>query len=91
MNMMRVQMDIPEAMTPFAVLEDEQGRTIRNAMMLYPFVQRGEISHGYAAEILGMPKIDLIELYGTLGLPYFNQSEDDLMEDLNTLKNLRGI
>ena len=91
MNMMSIQMDIPEAMAPFAVLEDEQGCTIRNAMMLYPFIQRGEISHGYAAEILGMPKIDLIELYGKLGMPYFTQSEDDLMEDLNTLKNLRGI
>ncbi len=91
MNIMSIQMDIPEAMAPFAILEDKQACTIRNAMMLYPFIQRGEISHGYAAEILGMPKIDLIELYGTLGLPYFNQSEDDLMEDLNTLKNLRGI
>lgn len=90
MNMMCVQMDIPEAMVPFAVLEDEQGCAIRNAMMLYPFIQRGEISHGYAAEILGMHKIDLLELYGKIGLPYFIQSEDELLEDLNTLKALRG-
>lgn len=62
----------------------------RNAMIFYPFIQRGEISHGYAAEILGVHKIDLIELYGGLGLPYFNQSEDELMKDLSTLRSVRG-
>ena len=73
MNMMNIQIDIPAAMVPFVILEDEQERTIRNAMMLYPFIQCSEISHGYAAEILGMHKIDLIELYGDLGLPDFWQ------------------
>ena len=90
MNMMNVQIDIPAAMAPFAILEDERGCAIRNAMILYPFIQRGEISHGYAAEILGMHKIDLIELYGGLGLPYLTQSEDEIEEDLNTLKAVRG-
>ena len=88
--MMNVQIDIPAAMAPFAILEDERGCAIRNAMILYPFIQRGEISHGYAAEILGMHKIDLIELYGGLGLPYLTQSEDEIEEDLNTLKAVRG-
>ena len=71
MNMVHVQMDIPEALTQFVMLEDEQARTVRNAMMLYPFIRNGEISHGYAAEVLGIPKWELIALYGSLDLPYF--------------------
>lgn len=90
MNTMNVQIDIPVALAPFAMLKDERECSLRNAMMLYPFIQRGKISHGYAAEILGMRKMDLIELYGDLGLPYFTQSEEEVSEDLNTLKLARG-
>ena len=90
MSLMNVQIAIPEAMAPFAMAEDEAGCMTHNAMILYPFIQRGEISHGYAAEVLGVHKIDLIELYGGLGLPYFTQSEDELMEDLDALKSVRG-
>ena len=90
MNMVHVQMDLPEALTQFVMLEDEQARMLRNAMMLYPFIRRGEISHGYAAEVLGIPKWDLLTLYGSLDLPYFTQSEEELRDDLQTLKTLRG-
>ncbi len=90
MNMVHVQMDVPEALTQFMMLEDEHERTVRNAMMLYPFIQRGEISHGYAAEVLGIPKMDLIALYGSLDLPFFTQSEEELRDDLQTLKSLWG-
>lgn len=37
-------------------------------MILYPYVHDGIISHGRAAEILGIFKMDLIVLYGELGL-----------------------
>lgn len=90
MNMVQVQMDVPEALTQFVMLEDEQARTVRNAMMLYPFIRKGEISRGYAAEVLGIPKWELIALYGSLDLPYFTQSEEELQDDLQTLKSLRS-
>ena len=87
---MNIQISIPEAMAPFAIVDDEAESMTRNAMILYPFIQRGEISHGYAAEILGITKLDLIEIYGDLDLSYFCQSEDELEDDLNTLRLARS-
>lgn len=40
----------------------------RNALLLYPYINDRTISHGKAAEILGIPKYDLIELYDHMGL-----------------------
>ena len=57
----------------------------RNAMLLYPFIRNLTISHGRAAEILGVHKTDLIEFYDSMGIPYLDQSEEELMVDLATL------
>ena len=84
--MINVQIDVPEALAPFASPKDEQAKLLRNAMIIFPFIQDETISYGRAAEILNLKKLDLITLYGSLGLPYFNQSKADLEEDLQTVK-----
>lgn len=84
--MINVQIDVPEALAPFASPKDSQARLVRNAMIIFPFIQDETISYGRAAEILNLKKLDLITLYGRLGLPYFNQSRDELEEDLLVLK-----
>ena len=38
----------------------------RNALLLYPYIYKKIISHGRSAEILGIRKLDLIELYNDL-------------------------
>lgn len=40
--------------------------------------------------MLGLYKINLITLYGKLGLPYFNETEEEFEEDLAVLKKSRG-
>ena len=60
----------------------------RNAMMLYPYVHDGIISHGRAAEILGIFKTDLIVLYGRMGLSYIEMTDDEIEEELATVKKL---
>jgi propanediol dehydratase small subunit len=59
-------------------------------MLLYPFIRNLTISHGRAAEILGVHKTDLIEFYDSMGIPYLNQSEEELMADLATLDRVMG-
>ena len=49
------------------------------------------ISHGKAAEILGIFKIDLITLYGKMGLSYIDMSEDEIEEELKTVKYLKEV
>lgn len=89
--MKNVQINIPDALIPFAVLDDERDRLVRNAMIIFPFIKNETISYGRAAEILGLPKIELINLYSSLGLPYFNQSESELVEDLQNIKFALGV
>ena len=60
-------------------------------MILYPYIQQGMISHGKAAEILGIFKIDLITLYGKTGLSYIDMSEDEIEEELETVKYLKEV
>lgn len=40
--------------------------------------------------MLGIFKMDLIILYGKMGLPYIEMSEDEIEEELETLNALKG-
>ena len=55
------------------------------AMLLYPAVADHTISHGRAAELLGVGKWDLIELYANLGIPYINQSWEEVEQDIKNI------
>jgi len=90
MRNVNIQITVPEGMTSY--LNDDDQRLIfeRNAMLIYPFIRNLTISHGRAAEILGVHKTDLIEFYDSIGIPYINQSEDELLEDLATLDRVMG-
>ena len=90
MVMTKVEIDVPVEIVPYTVLEDKEAQIIRNAMLVFPYIKNGVISHGKAAEMLGLYKIDLITLYGKLGLPYFDESIEELEEDLSVLKKIRG-
>ena len=90
MIMTKVEIDIPEEIVPYTVLEDEDAQITRNAMLVYPYIKRGVMSYGKAAEMLGLHKVDLIALYGKLELPYFDETEEEYEEDLAVLKKLRG-
>ena len=63
----------------------------RNALLLYPYIYNQTISHGRAAEILGVSKSDLITIYDKLGYSYYDLIQDDLEEDIDTFKKLKGM
>ena len=90
MTMTKVEIEIPEEVVTFVNKPDKEAVQKRNAMLLYPYIQDGTISHGRAADMLGMYKIDLITLYGKMGLPYLEGTREELEGDLATLKKLRG-
>ncbi len=90
MTMTKVEIDVPEEIVPYTVVEGKKALTIRNAMLVYPYIKNGVMSHGKAAEMIGIHKMDLIVLYGELGLPYFDETEEEYEDDLRVLKKLRG-
>lgn len=63
----------------------------RNALLLYPYVYKKVISHGRAAEILGIKKLDLIDLYDNMGFPYFDMDITDIKQDIQTFRSLKKV
>lgn len=88
--MQTVSIKIPDSMVEYATAENESKELMRNAMILFPYVQNETISHGKAAQILGIHKMDLIALYSNLGIPYLDQTKEELEKDIAVLKNLRS-
>ena len=76
-----VSLEMPEKLVTFAKPSSEEDQLERNAMILYPYIRKGIISHGKAAEILDIFKMDLITLYGKLGIPYIEMADEELDEE----------
>lgn len=84
-----VSMEMPDEMITYALPSNKEDQLKINAMILYPYIQQGTISHGRAAEILGIFKMDLITLYGKMGLPYITMSDDEIEEELAMVNYLK--
>ena len=89
MSMRKIEINIPEGMVSYVSKTDEEAVLKQNAMILYPYIQDDTISYGKAAELLGVHKLDLIALYGKLGISYLRESVDELTSDLQAIKKLR--
>ena len=85
-----IPMIVPEDMAPYLNNMDSGDVFARNAMLLYPFIRNLTISHGRAAEILGVGKWELIRYYDSLGIPYLNQSKEEMMNDVASLDRVLG-
>ena len=90
MTMQAVSINIPDAMVEYTTVQNESTQLMRNAMILFPYIQNETISHGKAAQILGIHKMDVIAMYSTLGIPYLDQTKEELESDLSVLKNFRS-
>ena len=83
-----VTLQVPEDMKFIFTLDDENTFG-RNAMILYPYVMRADISNGRAAEILGVSKLELIDYYEKQGLMSYITPVQEVKEDMATLRALR--
>ncbi len=84
-----VNIRVPIGMKMYLKPRDEKAELERNALLLYPYINDRTISHGKAAEILGIPKYELIELYNNIGLPYLSMDISEVEEELEAWKQLK--
>ena len=63
---------------------------MRNALLLYPSIANDTISHGKAAELLGMHKTELLQLYGSMGIAYLDMTDEEFDEEVQVVKRLMG-
>ena len=85
-----ITIEVPVGMSKYLEVIDPESELTRNALLLYPYILNQTISHGRAAEILGIRKSELINLYDKLGYSYFDIIQDDLDDELNTFRELKN-
>lgn len=85
-----VSIKVPEKMAIYLHPKNKQAELERNALLLYPYIRDNIISHGKAAEILGIPKYDLIEIYDHLGLAYLDMDISEIEEELMNWNKIKG-
>ena len=90
MTMTDVKIQVPDGMVSYVIANDERSELMRNALLLYPHVKNLTISHGKAAEILGIHKYELIDIYDQLGLSYLDQNMQEIDEEVQYWKKLKG-
>lgn len=86
MVMSSIEIKVPEKAKQYVV----KGTTekMRNALLLYPCIANGTISHGKAAEVLGIHKTELLQLYGSVGIPYLDMTDDEFEEEVQMARGL---
>ncbi len=87
MEYAKLEVKVPKEMTTFFsddYVTDSNDELKRNALLLYPYIHNNIISHGRVAEILGIKKLDLIDLYDHMGFPYFDMDIGEVMQDIQT-------
>jgi predicted HTH domain antitoxin len=55
-------------------------------LMMFELIHNNQLSFGKAAELLGIGKIQLIADLGKAGLPYFELSLDEVLDDAETAR-----
>ena len=86
MALVDVNIKVPVEMAVYLKPSDQVTELERNALLLYPYVLKQSISHGRAAEILGIRKNELIDIYDRFGFSYLDLTMDDLDEELETYR-----
>jgi len=88
MDMSRIELNVPTNAVPYLVTDDKDIQFKQFALLLYPYIKDETISHGKAAELLGVHKLDLIEFYSGLGLPYIDMSWEEVESDMENLRKV---
>ena len=84
-----VTINVPVGMSKYLNNMNAETELTRNALLLYPYILNQTISHGGAAEILGIRKSELIDIYDKLGYSYLDMTMDELDSELETFRQLK--
>ena len=85
----KFELELPEELQELFKSEEVAIRAAKEALVL-DLLNRGEISQGKAAELLGVDRWELLDLLGKHGLPVPAQTREELQRDVETLQKLTG-
>ena len=58
-------------------------------LIVLELYRQGRISSGKAGELLGLPRMTFIQYASSLGVPFFDMTEQELRSDLDNIGNVR--
>ena len=86
----KFELELPEELQELFESEEAATRAAKEALVL-DLVNRGEISQGKAAELLGLDRWELLDLLAKHGLPALSQTPEELRQDVEALREaLKG-
>ena len=77
----RLEIEIPEILMDYLQMDDEKIKNRIYKLLIIDLVCNGIISHGKAAELVGLDKLSFIEEIGRLGIPYFDIDISEIIND----------
>lgn len=81
MESVKIEIEIPKTVLDYIDYNSKDNQNKLRKLIMYQLIKEDKISFGRAAEILGINKITLITNFDKLGIPYFDASIDEIMED----------
>lgn len=89
MLLKKITLEVPSEMVNYLEHYGKQNELQRNALLLYPFIKNNTISHGRAAEIIGISKNELIDIYCNMGIPYLTMDIAEIEDEVETWKKMK--
>lgn len=84
MSTLKIEVEVPEALTAYVNINDPDFQRKIKEFMIFELVRDGIISFGKAAEILETDQYSLVAKLGKQGIPYFDSDIEDIAEDATT-------
>jgi predicted HTH domain antitoxin len=79
--------DIPGNLLNLGIGQEEIQRRI-SEWLVFSLFSDGKISSGKAGKLLGITRVEFIQLLKTRGIAFINYSEDEIKEELEAVKKL---
>ncbi|MCL1950003.1 MAG: UPF0175 family protein [Turicibacter sp.] len=85
-----IELQVRTGIVPYVQKPDAELEIAQQALIMYPYIKNETMSHGYVANLLGISKLELIEIYGNYGIPYLDMNEDEFEKEEQAVKSMLG-
>jgi predicted HTH domain antitoxin len=82
-----LSVQIPNDLLKLGISPDEIQNRI-SEWLVFSLFSEGKISSGKAGKLLGISRLDFIQLLKTRGIAFVNYSEEEIKEELEAVKKL---
>ena len=79
---------VPSSLLNLGLSQEEIQRRV-SEWLVFSLFSEGKISSGKAGKLLGLTRLEFIELLRTRGIAFVNYSEDELKEEVEAVKKLK--